>query len=152
MKRLRRFLALRSADQGLLLLAGLLLATIKLGLRWLPIPITLRILGGLKANLKPKRIGSHPSRSYSSFRVVHAIDLASRHMPGGVSCLVRALVVQVLLGRQGSRSQLQIGVARGADGRFTAHAWVESNGQIVTGNRNDLHVYRVLHSQIEGRA
>lgn len=148
MKRLRRFLALRSADRGLLLLAGLLLTTIKLGLRWLPIPIALRILGGLKA----ERIGSHPSISYSSFRVVQAIDLASRHMPGGVSCLARALVVQVLLGRQGSRSQLQIGVARGADGQFTAHAWVESNGQIVMGNRNDLHQYRVLHPHMERRA
>ena len=148
MKQLRKFLALRSADQGLLLLAGLLLATTKLTLRWLPLPVVLCIL----KSSKKARIGSHPSMSYSPFRAIQAVEVASRHMPGGSSCLIRAITVQALLGRQGCPTQLQIGVGRTTDGRFIAHAWIESHGQIVTGNREDLDVYRVLRPRTVDRS
>lgn len=141
MKRLRRFFALRFADQKLLLLAGLLLVTIKLGLRWLPFPAVLCVVRGLKKT----RIGSYPSRSYSPYRVIQAVEVLSCHIAGGSSCLVRALAVQVLLGQQGCQTQLRIAVALEADGQFVAHAWVERHGRILTGNRADLDLYRVLH-------
>jgi len=146
-KCLRRFFALRSADRELLLLAGLLLVTIKLGLRWLPFLAVLRVL----RDLKKTKIGSYPSMSYSRFRVIQAVEVLSRHIPGGSSCLVRALAVQVLLGQQGCQAQLRIGVALKADGQFVAHAWVENHGRILAGNRKDLDLYRVLRPIPENR-
>jgi hypothetical protein len=147
MKRLRRFFALRFADQRLLLLAGLLLVTIKLGLRWLPFPAVLRVLRGLQKT----RVGSYSLRSYSRFQVIQAVEVVSCRIPGDGSCLVRALAVQVLLGQQGCQTQLRMGVALGADGKFVAHAWVEKHGRILAGNRENLPLYRVLHPITENR-
>ncbi len=135
MKRLRKLLALRSADQKRLLQTGLLLVAIKLALRGLPTPISLRIFEGWKKT----KTRLHPSRCNSLSQVTEAVEVASRDVPWGSSCLVRAIAVSVLLARQGMETQLRIGVAHETAGQFIAHAWVESHGRILVGNRKDLH-------------
>jgi hypothetical protein len=50
----------------------------------------------------------------------------------------------MLLARIGQPAALRIGVARSEEGRFQAHAWVESQGRIVVGKLPDLRRYAVL--------
>jgi hypothetical protein len=60
------------------------------------------------------------------------VEVAARRVPRA-TCLVRALAAQALLARHGHPSQLRLGVARGADRAFEAHAWLERDGQILIG-------------------
>jgi hypothetical protein len=52
--------------------------------------------------------------------------------------------VQILLQQQGYPASLQIGVAKGRDGQLEAHAWVESQGQVVIGNLENLAHFKLL--------
>ena len=67
---------------------------------------------------------------------------ASRYVPRA-TCLTQALTMQVLLERAGYDARLRIGVARGDEGQFQAHAWVESQDGIVIGG-SDLGRYTGL--------
>jgi transglutaminase superfamily protein len=57
----------------------------------------------------------------------------SRVVPRGSNCLVRALAAGIVLKRYGYPSELKIGVTRPVSGRFEAHAWLESGGNVVIG-------------------
>lgn len=134
MQRLRKFVHLNKRDRRLLVSAALLLGTIRLGLWLLPFQTLLRLLA---------RMTKTPDELQKTDRVcvnkvVWAVAVASRYMPGGVKCLARALATQVLLGRRGHRTQLRIGVAKSSGGQLEAHAWVESQGTIVIGGLKDL--------------
>jgi hypothetical protein len=66
-------------------------------------------------------------------RIVWAVQVASRRIPGA-SCLTQALAARVLLAKCGIASQLRIGIARGEQGDFQAHAWLETaDGRAVIG-------------------
>ncbi|NET54236.1 MAG: lasso peptide biosynthesis B2 protein, partial [Merismopedia sp. SIO2A8] len=67
----------------------------------------------------------------------------------GVKCLARALTTQVFMSRQGYSPQLRIGVAKGEGGQLEAHAWVESQGQVVIGYLGNLSYFTPLPS-LEG--
>jgi hypothetical protein len=69
----------------------------------------------------------------SADRVAWAIEATSARIPGGRNCLVLALASECLLGRYGYPSELKIGVKRGANGEFAAHAWLESGGRVLLG-------------------
>jgi hypothetical protein len=66
-------------------------------------------------------------------RVVRAVQVASQRVPGA-SCLTQALAAKLLLARWGVASQLHVGVARGEQGDFQAHAWLEAAGRVVIGD------------------
>jgi hypothetical protein len=61
-----------------------------------------------------------------------AIDRAARLVPG-TACLARAVAADCLLRRDGRDTVLSIGVCRDRGPDLEAHAWVESDGVIVTG-------------------
>jgi hypothetical protein len=84
-------------------------------------------------------------------RVVWAVTVANRYMPGEVKCLARALTTQVLLGQRGHQALLRIGVAKGEQGQLEAHAWVESQGRIVIGDLADFSRYTPLPPLEGGR-
>ena len=65
--------------------------------------------------------------------VVRAVNTASRIVPGGANCLVRALTGRALLARQGKTSEIVYGVARGPAGTLRAHAWLRCQGQLLLG-------------------
>ena len=67
----------------------------------------------------------------------HLVQVAVSRTPFKVTCLVRSTALWFLLRRQGIGSEIRIGVSQ-QEGRFKAHAWVESNG-IVLNDRNDIH-------------
>jgi hypothetical protein len=71
--------------------------------------------------------------------VVWAVETAGRHK----SCLLRALVAELLLKRAGCPTALRIGVARGSprdtagENSLAAHAWIECEGEILFGDVED---------------
>lgn len=133
MKQLRKFLHLSWGDRQLLFSTILLLSTIRLGLRLL----RFQTLQHLLIKMIP-RTTVLPLEQASVNKVVWAVEVVSRYMPGGVKCLARALATQVLLGRRGYMTQLRIGVAKSEAGQLEAHAWVESQGRIVIGGLESL--------------
>jgi len=147
MKLLYKLLQLKSSDRHLLFTTFALLGAIRLGLWLLPFATWHHFLARVmqaKANLQP----AEPT---SISKVVWAVSVASRYMPGRVKCLARALATQVLLNRQGHAAELYLGVAKGQEGQLEAHAWVESQGQVVIGDLSNLSIFTPLPSFGGGR-
>jgi hypothetical protein len=102
---------------------------VKAGLGFVPFRVLRRLLPGLAWTLRYRVAG----RAVPGARVAWAVEVASRRTVGRATCLVEALVAQVVLAAQGHPSQLQFGVARSEAGGVRAHAWVESDGRVVIG-------------------
>lgn len=116
--------------------AVLLLAALQLGLRLLP----LRIVCKLIATASASEALCVDQDLQVVFRVARAVHAAHACIPSA-TCLPQALAAHMLLERNGVRSQLRIGVAKGSGGQLHAHAWVEHWGQIVTGYLPDLDLF-----------
>ena len=147
MKLLYKLLQLKSSDRQLLFATFALLGAIRLGLWLLPFPTWCRLL----ARVMQAKVNLQQAEPTSISKVVWAVSIASRYMPGGVKCLVRALTTQVLLNRQGHAAELRLGVAKGQGGQLEAHAWVESQGQVVIGSLSNLSSFTPLPSFGGGR-
>ena len=65
--------------------------------------------------------------------MIWAVTVVGRRMFPNTPCLTQAVVIHGLLLRNGHPSQLRVGVRKDREGRFGAHAWVESEGRIVVG-------------------
>jgi len=136
----RRFLGLNAAEQRLFVTAFLLLESINLGMRLLPFRVLLRLLPrGLKGPKKRQN-----KNRLSAEEIARIVEVASRRMPWLKTCLAQALAAQVLLTRRGYPALLRIGVARGDQGEFQAHAWVESRGKVLIGGGSELKRYAPL--------
>lgn len=129
MEPLRKFSLLPTLDRRMLIKAALLLELTKLGMRLLPF----RTLSRLLARAAGTTVGLRRADHASPERIGWAVEAASRHAPGLKTCLAQALAAHVLLTRRGHPALLHIGVARGEQGQFQAHAWVESKGKVVIG-------------------
>ena len=122
---LRKFLRLSSQERALLLRTVLLMVAVRLGLWLLPFPRVLTLT----------RLIRHRSTQAGYWRarqISWAVHVVGRRVPSA-SCLVQALTAKLLLERVGIPSRLHIGVAKAKSGRFEAHAWLESLGELVTG-------------------
>jgi hypothetical protein len=75
---------------------------------------------------------SRCSGAPAPFRIGYLVAAAANLIPG-TTCLPRALAAHVLLGRHGHGAELHIGVNRDSQGRFQAHAWVETEGRVIIG-------------------
>lgn len=129
MEALRRFLLLPTTEKLLLVEAAFLLTIVGLGKRIVPFRTLRRLL--LQAPDESVEL-LHAART-SPEKIAWAIGAASRWMPGARSCLTQALAAHVLLTHRNHTARLHIGVARGEQGRFQAHAWVESGGRVLIG-------------------
>jgi hypothetical protein len=103
--------------------------------------VVLRTLGWELALglLDPRRLARRPgspsaARRRSARDVAAAVADASRLLPGTSSCLAQALAARLLLRREGLPVEIRIGVGRTPPGGLKAHAWVESDGEIVLGD------------------
>lgn len=142
MRRLRSFLRLPGTEQRLLLKATLLLATIRLGLWLLSFETLRRLLAGFSNTPGGRLRDTDPS---SLREVTWAVETAARCIPGAATCLTLALTAQVLLMRRGHGAVIHIGIAKGDEERFLAHAWVESEGKVVIGG-HEIERYTPLAS------
>jgi len=127
MRRLLAFARLSTGDKCLLLHAGLAVSMVHLALSLL----SWRDVQGL---LECPRILKRSSAGdpLDIDRLVWAVEHASSLVPGA-RCLTRAATLQFLLRHTSEPSCLRIGVAKDPDGRFSAHAWVESRGKPLIG-------------------
>ena len=94
-------------------------------------------------SVKPKPTEVNSADKMSSDRIPWAVEVASRYVPFA-TCLTRALAVQMLFTREGYPAHLCIGVAKSKEYRLEAHAWVESEGRIVTGDLKDISRFNLL--------
>ena len=66
-------------------------------------------------------------------RVAFAIPRIARRLPWRADCLVQALAGQAWLSAEGIGAEIVVGTARGADGRFEAHAWLQDGDVVILG-------------------
>jgi hypothetical protein len=139
MNRIHKFFRLSAQNQLLLLKSFFVLAAIRAGLSLLPF----QTLRQLLRFFTPAPSAFTEQDPAAMLRVSYAVKTISRYIPGA-SCLTQALAAHMLLARIGQPAALRIGVARSEEGKFQAHAWVESQGRIVVGKLPDLRRYAVL--------
>jgi Transglutaminase-like superfamily len=145
MPRLVKFFHLPSREQWLLVRAVFVVGGIRLGLWTLPFATVRAIVAGVS-----KRHAVVGPPSFTPEKIAWAVASASRFVPRGSNCLVRAVSTELILKRLGHPCELKIGVARTEAGAITAHAWLESEGRIVIGNF-DLGRYSALAPPEAGR-
>ena len=132
---MRKFWHLSSAERGLLLRAGILLAVYRIGLWVLP--------WNRVAVSRPSPGESRADRS-SVESLEWAVRTARRTIPFA-SCLTQALALHHLLARAGYESSIHIGVAKTAGRGFEAHAWVERAGVTLLSSPSEVaHYSRLL--------
>jgi hypothetical protein len=123
-RRLQKFLSLEPADQRILLYAFCLVVFSRLVLWVIPFP---KINRRLATRVRPRTISRRQSIEY----FMTAIDRSSHYVPGA-TCLTQALAARLLLARAGFDASLRFGARRNEAGVFEAHAWVESDGKVVS--------------------
>ncbi len=139
MNKLARFRALPRREKRLVVEVFLVVAGVRLGLSLLDFRTFCRITGSAKRRLNRIRRGSR----FSVDKILWAVEVAGRHIPAA-SCLTQALAADLLLARSGTPVSLRIGVLKNSEGRLDAHAWLESEGRIILGNRSNLSMFSVF--------
>lgn len=69
----------------------------------------------------------------SNEQIAWAIEATGRRLGNVGSCLVRALVAEMLLDCADGVVRVSLGVKHDADGSFRAHAWVTRNDRVLVG-------------------
>jgi hypothetical protein len=116
-----------------------MVVTVRAALSILPFRTVLRMADSLAQGTRRLR-GSDPERD----RMLRSIESAGRRLLPAGPCLSQAIVADMLLRRRGFDSQLRIGVAREESGALRAHAWVESDGEVVMGGEESRDDYSVF--------
>ena len=127
--RLRRkfesFLRLRWADRLLLAEAATMLGIARLCVLTVPFRVLAKWLA---------RTPDAPAADTASvIRVGRAVARAARNVPWNAVCLPQAMAAKAMLARRGQGSAFHLGATIEEDGKFSAHAWLECDGMIVTG-------------------
>jgi hypothetical protein len=135
---IRRFRSLDDADRWLVVEAALLLTFVSSGLAIVRFPRLRRMLDCYAGLARPGTLIDNPV-----LRIAKAIERGSRHSRLRTTCLVQALAADAMLRRHGVPSVLHLGVLgqRPGRGQLEAHAWVDSDGVVVTGRTAELSNY-----------
>lgn len=134
MKLINKFMALPASDQALLFKSLTPLVAMRFGLWTLPYTRVRVIADWMTAHGRTSSRTNASDTKPSREKIAWAVATASRIVPGGSNCLVRAMATEIILKRYGYASTLKIGVAKPAAGQFEAHAWLESDGIVVIGD------------------
>ncbi len=129
MKQLHKFLCLPQSKKNLLIICFLSLIFIKICLFFLRFNIIEKIIAKTAGGLRFKK-------AFSVEDINWVVSVLSRHLPFAVTCLPRSLAVQFLLKLNGDDSNVCIGITKNNENKLEAHAWVESKGIVVTGDKN----------------
>ena len=128
MRRTAKFFALARSDRTLLLSAVVPMLVMRTAMWTMTFARVRRI-----ADTMSRRVRVNAERP-SAERIAWAVATASRVVPRGSNCLVRALATGIVLNRHGYPSELKIGVMKPVGGGFEAHAWLESEGRVLIGD------------------
>ena len=130
MRQIAKFFALTRLDRALLLRALAPLFAMRAAMWTLTFARVSHIADAMSRPTRIRARGDRPSPD----RIAWAVRVASRIVPDGSNCLVRALATGIMLKRYDYPSELKIGVMKPVDGRLEAHAWLESGGIVVIGD------------------
>ena len=101
-------------------------------------------LARLRRLALPDVMPHHPAAGTDPIRMIRAVRVASRVVPFA-SCLTQAQGAQIMLARHGVETTVCLGVRDAADGELAAHAWLNSDGEIVLGGSSrELAGFRLL--------
>jgi hypothetical protein len=81
--------------------------------------------------------------------LVRAVDLADALLPGRASCLERSILIRAMLRHRAVDAEICIGVK--TRNGFTAHAWVESGGEVVGESAETVARFERLNGPIDER-
>jgi len=130
MKLLRQFAELpRRAKVSLLMALGVLLA-VRLAL-WVG-PLSLAEPFHAKSSSTLAVLCSFPAE-----QMCWAVLAGARRIPQA-TCLTQTIALRLLLALSGRPSQIRIGVAKDAEGRFQSPAWLEYQNKVLLGGHEDL--------------
>lgn len=118
---------LKPSELLLLAQAGVWVLAARMGLWFFPFRRLRRLVAFLTRSSQPASCNDSRVSQWT-----WAVSSASRFVPKA-TCLTKALALHILLRRAGLQSRIHIGV-RKEDGRFEAHAWVESHDKVVIGD------------------
>jgi hypothetical protein len=76
--------------------------------------------------------------------IARAITSAAARVPWRSDCLLQAMAASAMLRKRNLQSHVCIGVRRGPAGALEAHAWLVTNGGIVTGMLPGLTEFSVI--------
>ena len=128
MSKTAKFFALSRPDRTLLLSAVAPLLVMRIAMWTLKFARVRQIADAMNRRVRVDAARPLPER------IAWAVATASRIVPRGNNCLLRALATGVLLNRHGYPSELKIGVMKPVGGGFEAHAWLESEGRVLIGD------------------
>jgi Transglutaminase-like superfamily len=126
MRIIHSFLKLNRYEKIIYIKSLFLLGTIRIMLWILPFQIIKIMIKHLI--IIPEKNNVH---KISRKKLLAAVDFMSNYIPKA-TCLTRTLAAQILLARYHYKSNTIIGVSKN-DGEFEAHAWLESDNQIIFG-------------------
>lgn len=133
MKLLAKWWHLPPADRKLVFTMVILVEMIRVGLKLSSLKKVKRILERISHTFP----GNQPADGKYREQVVWAASTVGRQLLGDQPCLAQALAVQMVFNRRKIPADLCIGVVKEKDGRLAAHAWVESEGQVVIGGTQE---------------
>ena len=102
-----------------------------------------RIAAGLGAPMRESPATDTDAHRTAVAQIGWAVRAVSHRLPGTRQCLVQALAATWILQRRGIPSTMYCGVAKDATGQHTAHAWVRSGTQVLTGAQG-RHTFAVV--------
>lgn len=76
-------------------------------------------------------------------RVGWALRAAAARVPWRSDCLIQSMAANRWLRRAGFRPAFHLGVKTGSEGQLLAHAWVEAEGNVITGG-DDIAGYGLM--------
>jgi len=131
MTALRTFGRLAWADRRLLAEAAICLAAARAMVLTIPFR---RLSSRLGTAGRETSAAAPPEATTDTLRKVRwALQATSRRLPWRCACLEQGIAGKAMLRRRGIASTLYLGVAREADARATAHAWLRSGPLVITG-------------------
>ena len=88
---------------------------------------------------------SHSENSISADDVTWAVEITSRYLIKGNTCLPKAMVGKILLNFHRIPARFRLGFLKSGNGEIQAHAWIESEGKVlIGGTEEDVDIYTPL--------
>ena len=130
---LRRCLELTTPDRRLLVGAAVAQVVAAAALRAMPVQALRASAHRFRRLAQVLVVGSDERKAW-------AIEATGRRLGGLSTCLIRALVAELLLDSNHGPVSLTIGVKRTAGGAIEAHAWVARKNRVLIGTTADTYV------------
>ena len=134
-----KFLQLEEKKKILIIKATLLLLVVRL---WLYFFSFKSIYNFIRKERKNNDLNTN--NTISKTEVIWSVEATSNHLPFISTCLIKALAAYILLSNYNHQSNIKIGITKPKNNILDAHAWIESNGEIIMGKNYKLPEYKEL--------